>query len=609
MGIYGVNRFYLAGSLLNVLWTILTSVHLSLNHHFLLPEGEQRRAFMDRYFPTKKITGYLVSCIHRIRGNRELLIITGLAVVMRFAAPQGIMSGGEDVIDTWVSAKRILFGLDYHLIHNTVRFGTIIPVYLTQLFFGTSPVVYYIAPAVFQIMTTVVLFKISEMMMGRRFAAVICALFLVFPDTLIAGSHPRTSTFSMFFLVLALFFLFRFLRSEKKIINADLVVSGVSLFAMYLCNEVTVFFFPGIALVVFLSRKSIKPLFVLFGVFGLLFLCETAFYAAFTQYPFGRLQIATTKHLSESGNLVPVSSFMGLFGRFTPSNASYWSFLIPVFLLCSLYLLIFRKCREAGYLALVGISFILFMTISVKSMHPVVPVVNFRVRYLSDITPVFILVFCGAFSVFIASVMKNFSPVFSRRLPVYASVVIVVAGMIINAVVYTKKNYGHSDYLKVYPPVSVYRCYKLINDEYAAGVPVVVKGRYVHNRQAERIISLVREQIPGSATISEALIRANVTPETYQRMNRRMSRIFFIPGKVFSAFMMDEKRHAGGGAVRLAEPDQFSLGKSHFWLYSKRAIPDKKELFNLAHVIELDYKPFDCRKVTFKEIYESGDFE
>ncbi|HNX57509.1 MAG TPA: glycosyltransferase family 39 protein [Spirochaetota bacterium] len=560
-------------------------------------------------FP-KSIPGFVRAFASRVSENRELFLIVMLSVLMRIAAPQLIVFGGEDVIDTWVAAKRILYGLDYPLIHNTVRFGTIIPVYLTQFFFGTSPIVYYAAPALFQIMTTVALFRLSELVMGRKFALAVCVLFLVFPDTLIAGSHSRTSTFSMFFLVLALYYFVRFLKSEDRTVNASLVLSGVSLFMMYLCNEVTVFFFPGFALVLILTKKSIRPVVALFGVFGLLFIAETALYAIFTQYPFGRFQIATTKHLSEGGNLVPVRSFPKLLGRFSPSSASYWAFLVPVFIAISVYFLSRKRRSDFAIFSLIGLSFIVFITISVKSVHPIVPVVNFRARYLSDLSPVFVMLFCGAVSHLAITSKRRFMEKISEgRNHLYSACAIVLIVILVNAAVYTKKNYGHYNFPAVYPPVQVHRLYRDLNNEYAAGVPVVVKGRHVHNRQAESIIQSVKEQIPRSSTMKEALERADVTSETYLRMCKRMSRIFFTEGKVFEAFMWDERRHASGGEIRLAKPELFYLDSDQFHLYSKRQIPEKKNLFALPYVIDLINKPFSCRKVPFMEIYKSGDIE
>jgi|GEM_PF-2978575 len=545
-----------------------------------------------------------------IKNNKLPVFAVGLAVILRIATPQWIILGGEDVLDTWINAKKILYGMDYFLIHNSARFGTIIPVYITQLIFGTSPLVYYIAPAVFQVITVFFLFRLSEMVLGRKFALVVCALFLVFPDSLIAGSHPRTSTFSMMFLVIAIFYIMKFIRSEDRTVNGSLVLSGVFLFLMYLSNEVTVFFFPGIALSLIISKKSIKPVLSLFGIFSFFFLCETLLYSVFTPYSFGRLQIAAQKHLGEGGNLVPVQSFIDLLGRFSPSSASYWSLFIPLFLVSSVYL-VRNKYRSAlRYYVLIGLSFILFITITIKGLTPIIPVVNFRSRYLSDLSPLLIPVLAGAVYYLLLSLKKDFwEKVSGRRVHIYAAIAVIVAGIIINSVVYTKKNYGHYNYLKVYPIVSLHRSYTCLNDEYASGVPIVVKGKHVPNKQVDSMLKSVRDQLDKGADLNEALSRAKVTPEAYLKLNIRKERIFFTEGKIFEEVMFDERRHSSGGEIRIAEPELFYMGKSEYHLYSKKPIPEKKDLYPLPYVIDLINKPFGYRKVPFSEIDNAGEIE
>ena len=92
--------------------------------------------------------------------NRVLLLLVFFGLFFRFLTIANIETGG-DAAGVWFTAKELLYGLPYPLSHHSARFGMVIPVYLTQLVFGTHPVVYYIAPLVFFVLQMVFLYKIA----------------------------------------------------------------------------------------------------------------------------------------------------------------------------------------------------------------------------------------------------------------------------------------------------------------------------------------------------------------------------------------------------------------------------------------------------------------
>lgn len=539
--------------------------------------------------------------------NKFLFIILLFTALMRTLTTQIILTGGEDVADTWIASKWILYGNDYVWNHTTARFGTIFPVFITQLLFGTSPFVYYIAPALFQFILIIYLYKFSEQLINREFAFIVCTFFLIFPESVIAGSHPRTSTFSMTFLVISIYYLFKYLRKENNSGLKYLIISAASGFFMYLCNEITLFFLPGLGLSILLSKKSLKGLFVFTGVFMLLFAAECFLYAKFSPFPMGRLQLATQNHLGEVGRLVPVEGVFQLLNRFSPSNvALYWTIIIPLFICFSIYLFIRKKDSFLRYTALTGVSFIVFLTFTVKGIHPLTPIVNFRMRYLADITPVIILVFCGVAFYSLSSSKNTDKSSAPGRKTIILSSLVMVAGLIASMLVYSNKYYKSNNYFRVYPPTLISGMYTEINDEFAKGTPVIVRGKYQYNKQSDTTLSAVQKFIDQGLPLEKALDKADIPLKAYNDMKDRAERVFFIENKVFERFIWDERRFAKSKPPVFPVEDHFSFQKREYALYSSNPIKDKSSLLNYPYVIELDIKPFRYKKISFAEIVRTN---
>jgi hypothetical protein len=529
-------------------------------------------------------------------------------ILMRIFTPQMILTGGEDAADTWIAAKWILYGNDYVWNHTTARFGTIIPVYISQLIFGTSPLVYYIAPAIFQIILIIFLFRLTEQIIGGRFALVVCAFFLIFPESVIAGSHPRTSTFSMTFLVISLYYFHEFFRGKRGV--TALFISASAAFMMYLSNELTVFFLPGFAISILMMCKGWKPLFIFAGTFTLLFSSEFILYRLLSPFPFGRMQIAMQNHLGEVGKLVPVEGPVQLLNRFSFSSVSpYWTFIIPVFLISAVYLLLRKRSSFITLVSVIGISFIVFITFAVKSLHPITPIVNFRMRYLADLTPVLIIVLCGIVYYLLSSRTDQNKDKTSGRTAVIAASLLVIAGIVSSMLIYTKKYYSNYNYFSVYPPKLVHGMYRDLSDEFAAGVPVIVRGKYQYNRQSETTIAEVQRFLDRGIPLNKALENANIPLKAYDDMKARSERIFFIEDKVFERFFWDERKFTTSKPPVFPSEDRFTFKSREYSLYSIKPVADKLSLFSLPYVIELDIKPFRYKKIPFSEIVSSNTGE
>jgi hypothetical protein len=539
--------------------------------------------------------------------NRFLLIVLLFTVLMRLLTPQMILTGGEDAADTWIAAKWILYGNDYVWNHTTARFGTIIPVFITQYIFGTSPIVYYIAPAVFQIILILFLFKLSEQLIHKNFAIIVCTLFLIFPESVIAGSHPRTSTFSMTFLVISVYYLFKYFRAEHKGAIKFLIISSASAFCMYLSNELTLFFLPGFALSILLARKGIKAVSAFTGIFILLFAVEFLLYAKFSPFPMGRLQIATQNHLGEGGRLVPVEGILQLLNRFSPSNVSlYWTIIIPLFLLFTIYLFFRKKDSYLKYAALIDISFIFFITFTVKGIHPLTPIVNFRMRYLADLTPLIILVFCGIVFYLAFSSTHKAKPSTAELKTIISASCLICTGIIASMLVYTNKYYKHSNYFSVYPLSLVSNMYTEINNEFAKGTPIVIRGKYQYNKQSQTIIDAVQKYLDLGLPLNQALVKADIPMEAYLDMRDRSARIYFIENKMFERFFWDERRFSENKPPRYPVEDRFSYKNRDYVLYSSKPVVDKSLLMKKPYVIELDIKPFRSNKISFAKIVRTN---
>jgi len=514
-------------------------------------------------------------------GNYYLILAVLFCIALRVLTPQMIGFGGGDAIESWDMARRILFNTDYYVIHRTARFGTVIPVYLTQLLLGIHPLVYYVAPAVASIIQTVFLYKTANLIRGRSFAFISTILYLSFPQTIRDMSHPRVSVFSIMFFLIAFYYALKFFMDSRSADVAegprrsDLIISGINIFFMYMSKEDSLYYLPAIMLMVYLSRKRLSDL-IIFGILPFsMFICETCAYHFFTEFKYGRLSVITGKHFD---TVTPLPSWLSLFDRFKGKNLRpYFRYPLFISMAGGIYLLIKKRYDDNNRLnplVFVIISlflYVFFMTFLVKSTHPVVPLNTFRTRYMNIIIPPMILIItymayglcavCYRPGFFIAKKNKLLTPFIKYgKLSAFLILLIyTVMTVVIFFSVYKKEAYKSStaSYFELHPFKLIPEYYRQITGQYTSGKPFLIRGKIVADDRFAPVVDTIDEWIKSGIKLEDACTLYGITVEEYKKYKKKTdahisfnaasyaTRVFIHPDSTISGFESFDKKISG----------------------------------------------------------------
>lgn len=525
-----------------------------------------------------------------------LLIVILSALFMRLTAIQMVVLGGEDVCDTWGAAKTLIYGGDYYFFHRTSRFGAIIPVYITQLFFGTKTVVYYIAPALFQIAQVFFLYKISEKIMNKPFAFMISITYLIFPDTMIAGSHPRTSSFAILYILAMFYFMIKHISSDKKI-SVNLILSAVMSFLIYMTTDIAVFFIPGMLIYVMISKKRLHDSFTFTAVFLILFLTEWLSYYLFAGLPLGRIGIIMSGHM-EGGTLIPLYSWIQLFERFSPRRAGiYWTITLLLFTASSIFILKNHFKNKICAIIFSGLIFIIFITFTLKSVNPIIPVANFRARYLNEFVPIaLVVIFFAAYSLRRNKITMKFK---GRIL----LILILILSSLMHAAFYSKKYYGNfTSYINNYPLKLSAEYDKKINEAYEKGTPIVIKGQNVPHKQYEDIYNGVQKFIKMGHSLEKSLELSKTNIASYRTAEQRLKKIFFSGDYSLISIFLNQKEIQNYLHNSSVKAEEIKINESHYYVFIKDKTDDiKKYIDTHDNVLEVKDKPFRIHQTSLKQ--------
>ena len=495
--------------------------------------------------------------------NYYLFLIIAFCVTLRILTPQIIGVGGDDAVESWGMARRLFFNADYYLIHRTARFGTIIPVYLTQLLFGTHPLVYYAAPAIASVIQIVFFYKIARRVRGESFAFISSVALLSFPQMIRDVSHPRVSVFSTMFFLISLYYALKFYMdcspetSDSRIHRKDLLISGINVFFMYMSKEDSVYFLPVLMLIVFMSRKRFSDI-VLFGIVPFsLFISETVAYNLFTEFSKGRLSLLNSNHFDF---VAPVSSWLSLFDRFRGEHLRpYFRYPLFISFIGGIYILAKRRYSEdsrinpAVFITLCLFIYIFFLTFLVKSLHPVIPFNTFRTRYMNIIIPPMILIItyilydlCALLKSFefMTGLIKKIPSFFSDYIKTFTSVFLVLYTIITVSVffdVYKKEIYKKrsENYFQLYPFKLVYNCYSIINNQFNSGKPFITHGAETpFNDRFAEVLKTVDDGVRSGMTLEEACKIYKITTDQYYTYKANEGIVIFfeadaIPTRIY----------------------------------------------------------------------------
>ena len=325
---------------------------------------------------------------------RLLWALVGLALLTRLITLPPIDAGGDALLK-WYQAK-ILLGLvpgEWVWSHHTARFGIMLPILGVQAAFGTHPALYYVPALAMSLVQTGLAFQIGNRLQGPALGTAIALFLIAFEPMRMSATQLLPGIFSSSYVLVSLSALlaYRDRAEPDRRARLYLALSAVALFAAYTTKLSNAFFVPGFYVAAGLWRKSPRDVVLYAGIVTALVACEIGAYAAWTEYPLGRISMVLGAH-SPMG---PLDSVWGLFRRYAELPWE-WGTLVVVHALGSA-LLIGRALRTGlddralGVLA-IPLSFLCGLTFSVRSLDPLLPSQAFNARYLTAAAPLLALV-------------------------------------------------------------------------------------------------------------------------------------------------------------------------------------------------------------------------
>jgi hypothetical protein len=328
----------------------------------------------------------------------DLAILLTFTLLFRLVTLM-IMNTGIDESDYWTAAKSLRLGLPYPLLnHRTVRWSVILPAFFSQLIFGVRANVYYVVPVLFQMIQSLLVYRLGRRFHTRLTSILAAIAITIFPYSARVGSQLRPEVTSSVYILAAFWFLLRYLdsRAEEKDHNDFrlLLPSIAFLYLGYHSKITNLYFLPGILLVIAILGRSLKHA-IYFGLILLgLYAVETVVYAIFTDYNLGHIQIIARYHFkplqaspgvgklgADSGDY-PYYGFFALFMRYAqPYLQLYWQIPFALFAAAAVYYSFRRRTIENSALLIVSVSFFIGITFTFRSLKPLLLVEGFINRY------------------------------------------------------------------------------------------------------------------------------------------------------------------------------------------------------------------------------------
>jgi hypothetical protein len=343
--------------------------------------------------PVRALTAWLVA------NAQDIVIVLSLAalcLVRRLETLEPVNTGGDAAIK-WQFVREWFYQHDFahaEWNHHMTRFGVLVPAYLAQRFMGHGLRGYYTAPIAACLVQTAFVYGCGKRLSGRV-AGVLAALSITFSGVLAtAGSQLLPDLFTGTYAIVMVYLYLRYTDTVGRERMTWLGAAALAGFLGYLAKETMAFFYPGMALAVWLAgrahgtrRQAVQELALFFGLLLLGLLLETAAYRIFTPYH-SRLAIVFHSHVDPSGDSEgrADTTFWKLFDRFEHIDKA-WAWAFHIFLPCWLGLLGFtRNYRVRGMLAVVA-SFFFCLTFVVRSLSPLLLWHRFMSRYLDPGAP------------------------------------------------------------------------------------------------------------------------------------------------------------------------------------------------------------------------------
>lgn len=496
--------------------------------------------------------------------NRILFLIIFFGLFFRFLTITNIETGG-DAAGVWFAAKQIYYGLPYGINHHSARFGMIFPVYLSQVIFGTHPVVYYFIPLFFFVLQVVFLYKIAVRAYGINLAFLSSLVLIFLPKMFSHAVQIKPDGFCAAYILICVYFLFKF-NDSKNNSYIYLLTASLFMFFAYMTKETSLFFLPGLAICIWIMKRKLKYVIAFGALLFALFLGETAIYYLTMGLKLGRAQIITGSHL-ESGNLLALPSTWNLFLRYAQLNVLEKIYFFA-YLAGTCFLFIKAKSikmdEKVKSLLIIPLAFFVLLTFAVKSINPVVPAMSFNPRHLVPAAPFMSFIISYSIIVLAGYVRKSWSGVLlteekKSSVKLYAGITGVLSVLSLIVVIIVLPHFpqaARSSFLGEHPFITTFQYHTILNNAYRNGIPVV-QEKVVADRW-KKPVDAVQIYLGKGFTLQDACKKAEVNEKDYLYCLSRVEQGDYKTFKIFTHIFWNND-FSSKGEVALPEMEVLAI--------------------------------------------------
>ena len=319
-----------------------------------------------------------------------LLALLGLALTVRWLTLPTIDAGGDALLK-WHQSK-VALGLasgEWTWSHHTARLGIMGPILAVQAALGTGPVYYYVPPLAMFLLQIALVFRVGLRLRGRALGGAAAVFLIVFPQMQTSGAQLLPGVFSGTYITAALLCLVWY-RDAPERAPVALGLCAVALWLAYLTKLSNLFFLPGAFGAAWLWRRHGRDVGYLIATTVGLMLIEAGALSAVTGHTLGRFGMIQAAHAP----MAALDSPFELLERYANLPAS-WVAVLAAYGGAAAGVLVaaLRGRASADVLAVVLVpgSFLLGLTLAVRSLDPLIPGQAYNARYLTAVAPLLAL--------------------------------------------------------------------------------------------------------------------------------------------------------------------------------------------------------------------------
>lgn len=311
---------------------------------------------------------------HTQNKNQQLLIFLSIVLVsvaVRILTAEYIDIGGDNS-EKWRQVHHLLEGAGYtKWYQQTVRWGIMLPLAGLMKTFGMNPVLNYVQPIFFSSLATGMLYLIGEKLHSRKLGITVALATIVFPQMAQTGSQLWPGVFELGYIALCVWLVLIWLESRSTTI---LVLAAFTFFLGWGCRVTMLYAAPGLALLIWLPTKELKPVLLCIGVIGGLIALEWLAFWQVTGNPMGRIGVLQGSHIVTAGLDISFTDYLLNIKKLTKLKG-----LIAIWALCfiaSLYVGFSsdKRWRAIAWLYLIHALLLLYMVSSINPLKLAMPV-------------------------------------------------------------------------------------------------------------------------------------------------------------------------------------------------------------------------------------------